>query len=679
MSLVSFFLLFLVISTVFERFNIFIAPLDFSLKLSLILLLVVGLVLILRKKLTFNPTFLFPFLVAVVAVEGLSIFSSYNRFQSFQVVVLHLMMIGLLYLIVWGCAKVRSGAQVNADSRGFASTIYGWLIGALLVSLLGFWQFWRYLAGQPPSIFLDRILGAKTLGAAVFVQSFFGRTFLRPSSTFTDTNTAASFVGIAIILGLGSFLVLRRRGERLFLAFSVLTLSPFFLMSLSRSAILGLAVGLAVFSAFSFWGRIKKVVIVAAVVAFLTTIGVAVGYFSLAQPERAESSITRLGYVRAVVEMVKHNPILGIGVGNFERYYTEIVSPAEPFGYSHSIFLTWLGETGVLGLMANLALIGAVVLILGRETLRHPAGSFWRLRLSSLLGAYVALVIANIFHAHYGLEFTWVLLGLCVSGYYLAKSERLLPAKLSGLQKKVDVLGVGVNNVTMAEAVARVKGFFREGKQAAIFTPNPEMVMLARRDPSFRKVLNGADLSVPDGIGLVWASRILGTPLAERVAGRKLFLELCAEAARRGGRIFLLGAMPGSAEKAARELKRRYPKLRIAGTFAGDGSPEGDKVTVEAINRLANRPIDLLFVAYGHGKQERWIARNLKRVPVKVAMGVGGTLDYVAGTAPKVPSLVENFGMEWLYRLVRQPWRLRRQLVLFPFAALVFRESLRNF
>jgi len=683
-----------VVATVFERFNVFVEPLDFSLKLSLILLPIVGLVLLVKRRLTFNPTFLFPFLAAVVGVEVLSIPFAYDRFQSFQVVVFHLLMVGLFYLLVWAQLGRETGVrsqELGVGGRqsavgGLDSVVGAWGVGALIVSFLGFWQFCRYFAGQSPAVFLDRILAARSLGAATFTQTFFGRSVLRPSSTFIDANTAASFVGVALILSLGFALgsdpivslkgCWRKKGQALL----VVPCIVFLAMALSRSATLGLAIGLAAFAVLNLWGRVRKGFLVAAVAGFLLAVSVGIGYLSISKPERMESSLGRIEYVRGAAEMLRHNPFLGVGAGNFERYYTEVINPAEEFGYSHSIFLTWLGETGILGLAANLALIGAVVVVLGREVFRHRVGTAWRVRLSTLLAAFLALVVANIFHAHYGLEFTWVLLGLSVSGYYLAK-ESGGRSQESG----AEVLGVKIDNVDMDEAIRKVRGFFKSGKKAYVVTPNPEMVMLARRDSEFQRILNGADLAIPDGIGLVWASRILGRPLRSRVTGTDLFQELCAEAARRGGKVFLLGAGRGVAEKAARKLRRRYQKLRIAGTFAGDASPKGDKETVAAVKAAAinNQQstinnIDLLFVAYGCGKQEKWIARNLKKVPVKVAVGVGGAFDFVAGDVPRAPRIIRRFGFEWLYRLVRQPWRLRRQLALIPFAALVFSDSLRR-
>lgn len=656
----------LVFAVIFERFNIFIPQLGFSLKISLVLLAVVALVLFLKKKLTFNPTFLFPFLALVILVEILSIPFSYDPSQSFQVVVLHLLMIGLFYLIVW---SVKSAGDLT-------KLVWAWGVGAVVVSILGFWQFGRFLLGQDPTFFLDRLLGAKALPAITFIQTVAGRVFLRPSSTFIDVNTAASFVGIFLLVGTGWLLSLRRKqttGYRL-LAIGLVISLAYFVLASSRSAVLGLGAGAAVLAFFNLKEKVNWRLLLVGLLLVLGTLVGGVAYLGSVSDARLASNVERLEYARATKKMFKKNPVLGIGVGNFEPYYTEVLRPKLEHGYSHSIFLTWIGELGILGITANLLLIGGVVVFLGRLSDSLKYGSVWRGRISGLLGGFVALVVTNLFHAHYGLEFTWVLLGLVVGGYYLAKNE-----KWQAVNEKLNILGVGVDNVTMSEAIGRVRGFFKSGKKAYIVTPNSEMIVQARKDPEFAEVLNGADLAVPDTAGLVWASRIWGTPLKEWVAGADLFVELCAEAARRGGRVFLLGAGPGVAGKAARALRKRCPKLKVAGTFAGDGASKGDRETVAEVKRGSKgEDIDLLFVAYGHGKQERWIRRNLTKVPVKVVVGVGGSFDYVSGAVVRAPKLFRRLGLEWLYRLVRQPWRIKRQFQLLPFILLTFREAFRR-
>jgi len=239
--------------------------------------------------------------------------------------------------------------------------------------------------------------------------------------------------------------------------------------------------------------------------------------------------------------------------------------------------------------------------------------------------------------------------------------------------KSIVLLGVRVDDVTFEEALSVIEGFIREGTPHQVVTVNPEFVMAARRDEEFRRILNAAHLALPDGIGLIWASRLLGRPLRERVAGSDLVPMIAALAAKRGYRLFLLGAAPGVAEEAARRLRQENPGLTIAGTHAGSPAVEEEEEIVALVQ--AARP-HVLLVAYGAPAQDKWIARNLERLRVPVCMGVGGALDFIAGVAKRAPRWVQRLGLEWLHRLIHQPWRWRRQLALVRFAGLVLRERL---
>jgi N-acetylglucosaminyldiphosphoundecaprenol N-acetyl-beta-D-mannosaminyltransferase len=442
----------------------------------------------------------------------------------------------------------------------------------------------------------------------------------------------------------------------------------YFVLTLSRSAAFGLVAGLAVFAYLLLKDSLRRWV--KPLILVLAGLAVVVGVvFTTSSRERLSSALKRLDYARAAVEMVKAKPLLGVGAGNFENYYKEVIKPGAPAGYPHSILLAWLGELGILGLLANLSLAGTLVYFLYRLFDRRNRNNAWKVTIAGLLAAYVALLAANVFHAHYGLEFTWVLLALAVSGWYLAQSET--PAKL-------DVLGVKVDNVTMGEAVARVKEFFKANRPAYVVTPNPEMIILARKDKEFTQILNRADLAIPDGAGIIWASRIWGAPLKERVAGTDLFLRLCEEAGRRGGRAVLLEGPEGlkSAPSAAQILRERYPKLRVEALVLP--AAEEEQAVAAIRNISGGTPVDLLFVAYGHGRQERWMARNLPKIPVKVALGVGGAFDFLVGSQKRASASIRKLGLEWLYRLVRQPWRIKRQQALLPFIFLTFREAFKR-
>ncbi|MBI3176839.1 MAG: WecB/TagA/CpsF family glycosyltransferase [Chloroflexi bacterium] len=235
------------------------------------------------------------------------------------------------------------------------------------------------------------------------------------------------------------------------------------------------------------------------------------------------------------------------------------------------------------------------------------------------------------------------------------------------------LLSVPVHNITTAETVARIGAFITEGGPHQLCTVNPEFVMAARRDAEFMAVLRAADLCLPDGAGLLWASRVLGQQLRERVAGSDLVPLVAAEASRQGWALFLLGAAEGVAGKAAATLQTANPGLRVTGVWAGSPLPAEEESIVARI-RAAHPHI--LFVAYGAPAQDKWIARNRARLGVPVMMGVGGALDFVAGAAVRAPRWMQRAGLEWLHRLAREPWRWRRMLALPQFAVAVLRERL---
>jgi N-acetylglucosaminyldiphosphoundecaprenol N-acetyl-beta-D-mannosaminyltransferase len=241
------------------------------------------------------------------------------------------------------------------------------------------------------------------------------------------------------------------------------------------------------------------------------------------------------------------------------------------------------------------------------------------------------------------------------------------------MRKRVVILGVAIDDVLMDEAIAAVARFIDEGGPHQIVTVNPEFVMEARRNRAFRRVLAAADLATPDGFGIILAARWRGTPLRGRVTGIDLTERIAAEAARRGWSLFLLGAAPGVAERAAAALQRANPGLRIAGCYAGSPRPADEPPIRERI--IAARP-DVLLVAYGHPAQDLWIARNQPLLRVPVAIGVGGTFDELAGVVPRAPALVQRLGLKWLYRLIVQPWRWRRIMTAAPlFLWTVLREG----
>jgi N-acetylglucosaminyldiphosphoundecaprenol N-acetyl-beta-D-mannosaminyltransferase len=233
------------------------------------------------------------------------------------------------------------------------------------------------------------------------------------------------------------------------------------------------------------------------------------------------------------------------------------------------------------------------------------------------------------------------------------------------------VLGVRVDCVGLAEAVEAIQRMVEErGPTRLVATVNPEFIMRARADEQFRTVLESAALCVADGIGVVWAMRRQGCPQAERVAGSDLVPLLAATCAERGWRPFLLGALPGVAGEAAARLEADVPGLRIAGAHAGSPHPEDDQ---DSLRRIAAARPDVLLVAYGAPHQELWIARNRGCLDVPVAIGVGGTFDFLAGRVRRAPRWLREAHLEWLWRLALQPARVRRMAVLPAYALAILR------
>jgi N-acetylglucosaminyldiphosphoundecaprenol N-acetyl-beta-D-mannosaminyltransferase len=241
--------------------------------------------------------------------------------------------------------------------------------------------------------------------------------------------------------------------------------------------------------------------------------------------------------------------------------------------------------------------------------------------------------------------------------------------------RSVEILGVRVDDVTNNDLLALVDGYVASRRPHQIITLNPEMLVAAWDDPGFRQVLNSADVNVADGVGLMMAARWLGHPLRERVTGSDGIYRLSEHCARMGYRPFFLGAASGVAKVVADRLSARYPGLEAAGAYAGSPRPEDEDDVLSRVRAVAP---DLLFVAYGVPAEERWIARNRDRLAVPVMIGVGGAFDFVAGVARRAPPWMRRAGLEWLHRLMRQPWRWRRQLALIHFVGLVLKSKIQN-
>jgi N-acetylglucosaminyldiphosphoundecaprenol N-acetyl-beta-D-mannosaminyltransferase len=234
----------------------------------------------------------------------------------------------------------------------------------------------------------------------------------------------------------------------------------------------------------------------------------------------------------------------------------------------------------------------------------------------------------------------------------------------------IPMLGVRVTRLTSAEALRRLETFIESGLPHLIVTADSSGVVIASEDEEFRRIVNGADMVTADSTGILWAARRQGTPLPERVSGVDLAEQLCALAARRGYRVFFYGAAPGVADAAAVNMQARYPGLTIAGTAHGFLTPEEQSALVE---RVRAARADILLVALGIPRQEKWLATNLNRLGVPVTMGVGGTFDVFSGRVRRAPLWMQRHGLEWFYRLATNPKKLAKVASLPRFVWMVLR------
>ena len=227
--------------------------------------------------------------------------------------------------------------------------------------------------------------------------------------------------------------------------------------------------------------------------------------------------------------------------------------------------------------------------------------------------------------------------------------------------EKVEILGVNVNSLTMAEAVETVKNFIEKGERRLIATANAEMIMRATYDVELKTILNAADLVVPDGAGTVWAAGYLGHPMPERVAGYDLSQELMRLAPSKKYKLYFFGSAPGVADLAKAKAEKWYPGIDIVGTRNGFFSAEDEQSIIADIK--AKRP-DILLVALGVPKQEKWLYAHLDELNVPVSIGVGGSFDVMAGVMKRAPLWMQEAKLEWLYRGLKQPSRIGRLMAL---------------
>lgn len=222
---------------------------------------------------------------------------------------------------------------------------------------------------------------------------------------------------------------------------------------------------------------------------------------------------------------------------------------------------------------------------------------------------------------------------------------------------KTTVLGIPFDDLGLNEASERALALIAEHRSAIAVTPNAEILLAARHDAGLRQVLQRADLSVADGVGVIIASRLLGQPLSHRVPGIDLAAALLAQLAATGGSVYLLGAKPGVGEQAARRLQRQYPGLRLAGIHDGFFTKAEEKTILHEINTACP---DLLLVCLGSPRQEKWLDAHAGQLRFGLGIALGGALDVFAGQKRRAPVVLQRAGLEWLYRLIREPWRIAR-------------------
>lgn len=240
------------------------------------------------------------------------------------------------------------------------------------------------------------------------------------------------------------------------------------------------------------------------------------------------------------------------------------------------------------------------------------------------------------------------------------------------MNQRLYVLGIPVDPYTFPTWLDQIQAWIERGDRLYhICTVNPEFVMIAQHDPEFFRILNQADACVADGVGILLASQWIRSPLPARVTGSDGIYKIAERGAQTGWKLFLLGGVEGIAQQAATILQSPYEGLQIVGVSAAN--PDDADSIIPQINASG---ADILLVAYGAPKQDKWIHQYRDQLQVKVAMGVGGAFDFVAGIIPRAPEWMKKLGIEWLFRLYKQPWRWRRmlRLPLFVINVLIYRK-----
>lgn len=299
--------------------------------------------------------------------------------------------------------------------------------------------------------------------------------------------------------------------------------------------------------------------------------------------------------------------------------------------------------------------------------------AFWLLTFAHFYLCLLALLLVWLVELHFTLKLllmaVWFFIGIIA--FWVA-------IRFSAYKEEkgiVNLLGVPVAAVNMDEALDILERFIPERRTHLVVTSDTSAIVRAQEDEEFRQIVQHAALVTPDGVGVVWSARLLGLPIYERVPGVELMAKLCEKAEQKGWRVFLLGAKPSVAETAAKNLQTRYPYLKVVGTHHGYFTPEEEPQVIAKIQ--AAQP-DILFVAFGIPKQEKWIVRHADELQVPICIGVGGSFDVYAGIVQRAPVWVQRLCLEWLYRTVKEPKRLPRLLFIPKLLWMVAKEAWRQ-
>lgn len=239
-------------------------------------------------------------------------------------------------------------------------------------------------------------------------------------------------------------------------------------------------------------------------------------------------------------------------------------------------------------------------------------------------------------------------------------------------RKLTHILDIPFDVISMNQAVEKCIQFLEDGAEHIICTPNPEIVMEAQNDRELKEILKAADMVVPDGIGIVWASKYSEKRIKERIAGYDLTQNIFNAVKDKDVRIFFFGGAPGVANKAAKKMCIKYPNLSIAGVRNGYFTSNEESLIIEEIKK---QKTDILLVGLGAPRQEKWIYNNIFKTGAKISIGVGGSFDVMAGNVKRAPAIFQKFGLEWFYRLISQPTRLKRMMRLPKFALKVLERK----